>query len=378
MKVAIIHDWLTGMRGGERVLELLCRLFPDACLFTLFHHKGSVSQVIENHPIVTSRLQKIPFSRKHYRYLLPLFPSAVESFDLTGFDLIISTSHAVAKGAIPPRNAISVCYCHTPMRYVWDQYDVYFNACHTSSLVQTLMPLFRDYLQTWDVSTQSRVHYYIANSRFVAERIRRLYHRNSRVIPAPVDCSYYSPGTSDPEDFYLMVSALAPYKRVDLAVEAFNESGRKLIIIGDGTESQMLRKSARSNIEFLGRLDDEAVRSYYRRCRALVFPGIEDFGLVPLEAQACGRPVIAYAGGGALETVIEGISGHFFFSQTSGSLNHAVETFEAMEFSSEIIRKRAFEFDARVIETRLRDTITEIVQGRDQSVSTGCRENREC
>lgn len=366
------------MRGGERVLELLCRLFPQACIFTLFHHKGSVSRYIEEHPIVTSRLQKVPFSKKNYRYLLPLFPGAVESFDLTGFDVVISTSHAVAKGAIPPRDAVSICYCHTPMRYVWDQYDVYFNAQYTSPLIQSIMPLFRDYLQSWDVSTQNRVHYYIANSRFVADRIHRLYQRDSHVIPAPVDCSFYTPDDSEPEDFYLMVSALAPYKRVDLAIDAFNASGRKLVIIGDGTESKNLRRTAGSNIRFLGRLSDRDVRDYYRRCRALIFPGIEDFGLVPLEAQACGRPVIAFAGGGALETIVEGVGGHFFFSQTIQSLNYAVDTFEKMTFSSEIIRKRSFQFDAAVIENRLKQYLNSILKSRELPVFADTEESQEC
>ncbi|MCD4652722.1 glycosyltransferase [bacterium] len=360
MKVAIIHDWLTGMRGGERVLELFCKIFPDAHIFTLFYNKGSVSSTIEKHPIATSRLQSMPFSKKKYRYLLPLFPGAIESFDLSGFDLIISTSHAVAKGAIAPKGSLSICYCHTPMRYIWDQYDAYFNAHYTSKLVRAIMPFFKDYLRSWDTSTQHRVDYYIANSRFVTARIKKFYNRDSTVIPAPVNCDFYKPCDSDHENYYLMVSALAPYKRVDLAVNAFNINGRKLIIIGSGTESNALKQQANQNISFSGKLDDEEVRSHYQRCKAVIFPGVEDFGLVPLEAQACGRPVIAYAEGGALETIVEGLSGHFFYKQSPDSLNTAIEAFEAMTFSPAVIRQRAFEFDSMEIENRLRRYLNDI------------------
>lgn len=357
------------MRGGERVLEVFCRIFPDAPIFTLFHHPGSVSSEIEKHPIIQSRLHHIPLSRKQYRVLLPLFPSAIESFDLTGFDAVVSTSHAVAKGAIPGSNALSICYCHTPMRYIWDQYDTYFNSADTSRLVRTVMPFFRDYLRNWDVSTQDRVDHYIANSRFVARRIWDLYHRESTIIPAPVDCRFYTPGDSSPEDFYLIVNALAPYKRVDLAIEAFNRSGRRLLIIGGGTEMGRLKNMAGSSIDFLGRLSDEEVRDHYRRCRALVFPGIEDFGLVPVEVQACGRPVIAFARGGALETVVEGLSGHFFHEPSVDSLNEAIDAFETMTFSPSIIRQRSLEFDSLEIERRLRKYLFQVFAEHEQQLS---------
>ena len=360
MKVALVHDWLTGMRGGERVLEVFCKIFPDAPIFTLFYHPGSVSSLIESHPIIASRLQKLPIPKKRYRYLLPLFPAAIEGFDLSDFDVVLSTSHAVAKGAITAKNALSICYCHTPMRYIWDQYDSYFNAPTSSTLIRSVMPFFRDYLRYWDIKTQSRVDYYIANSRFVAQRIKSLYQRESVVISPPVDCNFYTPDHQDPDDFYLKVNALAPYKRVDLAIEAFNSNGLPLRIIGGGTESSSLKKIAASNITFLGRLSDEEVRAHYRRCRALIFPGIEDFGLVPLEVQACGRPVIAYGVGGALETVIEGVSGHFFHQQTSEALNKAIQEFDSFHFSSDLISLRCREFDVLEIEKRLRDYLNEI------------------
>ncbi|MGB3977248.1 MAG: glycosyltransferase [bacterium] len=360
MKVALVHDWLTGMRGGERVLEVFCRIFPDAPIFTLFYHPGSVSPLIESHPIIPSRLQKFPLSKKRYRLLLPLYPSAIESFDLRDFDIVLSTSHAVAKGAVARKNSLSICYCHTPMRYIWDQYNSYFNTPSSSVLLRSIMPFFRDYLRYWDIDTQSRVDYYIANSRFVAQRISRLYQRDCVVIPPPVDCSFYTPDHSNPGDFFLIVNALAPYKRVDLAIEAFNKNGLPLRIIGGGTESSSLRKMAGSNITFLGRVSDEDVRENYRRCRALIFPGVEDFGLVPLEAQACGRPVIAFGHGGVLETVIEGVSGHFFHQQTSEALDTAIQEFESLQFSPDLISRRCREFDILEIEKRLRDYLNEI------------------
>jgi glycosyltransferase involved in cell wall biosynthesis len=363
MKVALVHDWLTGMRGGERVFELFCRIFPEAPIFTLFHHPGTVSSIIEAHPIITSRLQKIPFSRKRYRFLLPFFPGAIESFDLRDFDVVVSTSHAVAKGAIAGKDCLSICYCHTPMRYIWDQYDTYFNTASTSVFLRSVMPIFRDYLRNWDIATQDRVDYYISNSRFVARRICSLYQRESRVIPPPVDCSFYTPDHCEPDDYFLIVNALAPYKRVDLAVEAFNQNGLPLRIIGGGTGWASLRHIAHSNISFLGRLSDEDVRDHYRRCRAVIFPGVEDFGLVPLEAQACGRPVIAYGDGGALETVIEGVSGHFFYQQTPDALNTAIREFEDMHFSSDLISRRSREFDTLEIEHRLRDYLNDLLSG---------------
>ncbi len=360
MKVALVHDWLTGMRGGERVLELFCSMFPQAPIFTLFHYPGTVSKIIESHQIVVSRLQKIPFSQTHYRMMLPFFPSAVESFDLQEFDCIISTSHAVAKGAIKGRNSLSICYSHTPMRYIWDQYDTYFKSPQTSCTVRFVMSFCKDYLQSWDFETRNRVDYYISNSRFVSQRIRTIYNRDSTVIPAPVDCRFYTPAGTDPDNFYLIVNAPAPYKRIDLAIEAFNQNGRRLIVIGGGKQYKALKKQAKQNIEFTGRISDEDVRDHYRRCKAIVFPGVEDFGLVPLEVQACGRPVIAFAKGGVLETVIEGVNGHFFHEQTSESLNQAIKTFEIMSFSPDIIRKRALEFDVLEIEKKLRHYLNSV------------------
>jgi glycosyltransferase involved in cell wall biosynthesis len=355
MNVAIVHDWLTGMRGGERVLEIFCRLFPRADIFTLFHFPGSVSSLIESFPITTSYLQHCPFIRKHYRKFLPLFPSAIESFSLEGYDLIISTSHAVAKGAIPSNRAVSICYCHTPMRYVWDLYDVYFGNGNEPVLTRFIMPWIRDYLRWWDKDSSRRVDHFIANSRFVAQRIQALYERQSIVINPPVDTQFFIPNYQPPDDFYLMVTALAPYKMIDLAIDAFARLDKRLVIIGWGPQQEALARNLSPNIEMLGHRPDEVVRDYYQRCRALIFPGVEDFGITPLEAQACGRPVIAFAKGGVLESVIEGVSGHFFHAQTPEDLMSAILEFETMDFNPEILRQRALEHDYEIMVRQLRN-----------------------
>ncbi len=367
MKIALVHDWLTGMRGGERVLEIFCRLFPSASIFTLFHFPGTVSDLIQRHPIITSRLQRLPW-KSRYRMYLPLFPSAVESFDLSSFDLIVSTSHAVAKGAVPGDGSLSVCYCHTPMRYIWDMYDTYFNSVETHRIVRWTAPIFRDYLCCWDRSTVDRVDQFIANSRFVADRISTIYQRSSSVIYPPIDIDAFPICTDPPEDFYLIVSAYAPYKRLDIAIEAFNRMQKRLVIIGPGTTNKLLQKNAKDNIEFKGFLPDGEVQEYYRRCRALIFPGIEDFGLTPLEAQASGRPVIAYAMGGVMESVIEGITGHFFHAQTPEALMQSVMEFESMTFNPETLRSHAMQYDSKVMFHHLKRYFEQLFATRRWSV----------
>jgi len=347
-KIALIHDWLTGMRGGEKVLEVLCELFPKADLYTLVHVPGQVSSIIESHRIFTSPLQAVPQIGRTYRYLLPLMPWAIEHFDFSSYDLLISTSHCVAKAAKPGKDARHVCYCHTPMRYIWDQYDSYFAPGRASFPVRMLMNMLRAPLQRWDVSTTSRVHHFIANSENVRARIRRLYQREADVIYPPVDVDFYSAGLTPrrpaQEAFYLIVSALAPYKRVDIAIEAFRRLGKKLVVVGEGQNSKSLRDSAGPQVQFLGWLSNQELRSYYQRCQALVFPGEEDFGIVPLEAMSAGCPVIAFRKGGALETVLENQTGLFFSAQTPESLMDAVQRFENTSFNSLTISKHAERF----------------------------------
>ncbi|MBM3777040.1 MAG: glycosyltransferase family 4 protein [Acidimicrobiia bacterium] len=310
MNVALVHDWLTGMRGGEKVLEVLCELFPAADLFTLVHERGSVSATIEDRRIVTSSLQRLPPLRRRYRHCLPLFPALIEQFDLDRYDLVISSSHAVAKAVVAPGRAVHVCYCHSPMRYAWDQFEVYFGAARVGARRSRWLyrPVLRR-LARWDAATASRVGRFLANSAHVAGRIRRYYNRQATIVYPPVDTAFYRPDGTIPGDHVLIVSALVPYKRIDLAIDAAHRAGVRLRIAGDGPERRALERRANGTVEFLGRLSDEAIRDEYRRAAAVVQTAEEDFGIVPLEAQACGRPVVALGAGGALETVVDGETG---------------------------------------------------------------------
>jgi glycosyltransferase involved in cell wall biosynthesis len=348
-RIALIHDWLTGMRGGEKVLEVLCEIFPGADLYTLIHTPGQVSPLIERRKIYTSFLQKIPGIGRSYRYFLPLMPQAIERFDFGDYDLMISTSHCVAKGAIPGPRTQHWSYCHTPMRYIWDQFDDYFGPGRAGFAVRGSMRLMRRYLQKWDVKTVGRVHRYFANSQNVQQRIERIYHREAEVIYPPVDVDFFSqqPNLEDVEatpPFYLIVSALAPYKRVDLAVSAFNRLEKQLLIIGDGPDYKRLRAQAGPNINFTGWVGPEQLRWHYARCQALLFPGEEDFGIVPLEAMAAGRPVLAYRKGGALETVLEGKTGVFFDRQIPEDLLSALQKLESQRFNPDEIQQHTRRF----------------------------------
>jgi len=350
IKTALVHDWLTGMRGGEKVLEALCGLFPGAAIHTLIYRKNSLSAIIEDMPIKTSFLNKLPGAERNYRYYLPVMPLAISCFDTSEYELIISVSHCVAKGIKKKRKEqIHICYCNTPMRYIWDSFSDYFSP-RRNLAVWSAMLLLRPYLQYWDKKTsgEKNVDFFIANSKNVAARIKKFWGRDSEVIYPPVDTDFYTmteDKTSVPEDFYLVVSALVPYKRIDLAIKVFNKlNNKKLKIIGTGPEENYLRKLAKKNTEFLGWQDASSIREHYRRCKALIFPGEEDFGIVPVEVQSSGRPVIAYGRGGALETVIEGKTGIFFRQQTEKLLLEAVEVFEKMNFDPKVISSNAAKF----------------------------------
>lgn len=367
-KIALVHDWLTGMRGGEKVLEALCELFPKADLFTLIHNPGSVSPLIENRRIFTAFTDRLPFKARRYRYYLPLFPTAIELFDFKGYDLILSTSHCAAKGVRTPPDALHISYLHTPMRYVWDMYEEYFGADKIGAVQRAIIPLFANYLRMWDVASANRVDYFIANSRHVANRIGKYYRREAAVIHPPVDIASPRPGEAT-GDYYLIVSALVPYKRVELAVEVFNRLGKPLRIIGSGPEERRLKKMAGKTVHFLDWQPAEKLAGHYAGCRALIFPGEEDFGIVPVEAQACGKPVIAFAKGGALETVIgydgsnEGAcTGVFFREQGEVALAEAVAVVESLRWDAAFIRSHAQKFGKDRFTRQIKDFIEAKVQ----------------
>jgi glycosyltransferase involved in cell wall biosynthesis len=354
MRIAIVHDWLTGMRGGEKVLLELVRLFPSADVYTLLWNPGSVDREIEARVKGVSFLQRLPYAARAYRNYLPLFPAAVRSLDLRAYDLVLSSSHAVAKGAAVPPGALHVCYMHTPMRYLWDIGPDYFRFGAGRWWKRPALSVAAPYLRRFDLRTARRVDFFIANSQNVRDRIRRIYHSDARVIPPPVDTDFFTPAGSEPaEDYYLVVSPLEPYKRIDLAVDAFAGGGRKLLIAGSGTLERELRARARPPVEFLGHVPDLELRELYRHCRALISPGCEDFGIVPVEAQACGRPVVSFGAGGALETVEDGVTGVHFRPQTTRALIEAVERLETIRWDNALIRRRSLAFSQQKFRDRL-------------------------
>lgn len=365
MRVALVHDWLTGLRGGERVLQGLLTLFPDAEIFTLVHVPGSVPGEIEARPIHTSFVNRFPGVARWYRYCLPCFPAAVERLDLTGFDLVISSSHCVAKGARPPPGVPHLCYCHTPMRYAWDGYHDYFGPGRAPWWLRLAAPPVARRLRRWDRATATRVDRFVANSHHVRKRIRRCYGRAATVVHPPVATERFRPRTPR-DDFYLIVSALVPYKRVDLAVAAFQLLDRPLLVVGSGPEARRLRRAAGPHVTFTGRLSDEEVAELMGRCRAFVMPQEEDFGITAVEAQAAGAPVIAYGRGGALETVAAGAEapcGVFFDSQTPEALAGAVRRFETLSFDVERLRTNARRFGEEAFQSGMRRQVDLLLSG---------------
>jgi glycosyltransferase involved in cell wall biosynthesis len=361
MRVALVHDWLTGLRGGERVLEQLCLLYPDADVFTLVYVRGSCGPIIERHKITTSFLQRLPRSSTRYRHYLPLFPLAIEALDLRGYDLVISTSHAVAKGCRAAPGARHVSYVHTPMRYVWDQFDAYFGPGRAGLVTRAAAHLAAPYLRWWDVASARRPDALIANSQFVADRCKRLWGRTASVVYPPVDVERFLPveRREDVEDYALVVSALVPYKFVDVAIRAFRRSRRRLIIAGDGPELPRLRAIAGDGIELLGPVSDAALQRLYQRASFFILAGEEDFGIAPVESQSAGRPVVALARGGALETVVDGQTGCFFEEPTEDALLAALPTIDriAREQDPRTIRQNALRFAAARFGPELRAAI---------------------
>ncbi len=359
MKVAVIHDWLNGYRGGEIVLDSILKLYPNADLFTLFYKKGSLNANIENRKIYTAFTDKLPFPSK-YRLYLPLFPTAIETFDLREYDLVISSSHCVAKGAITSPDSVHISYIHSPMRYVWDLYYDYFP--NNSGLKFFITQLISNYLRNWDVSSAARVDMFTCNSEFISRRIQKFYRRESEVIYPPCLPENYKVETETKDDYYLIVSAFAPYKRIDLAIEAFSENKKKLLIIGGGQDEAKLKKTIPKNIEFLGKLNREETVKYYKKAKAFVFPGLEDFGIAPVESQAYGTPVIAFGKGGALETVVKNQTGIFFKEQTTNSLNQAILDFERLEFKKNDFQKNINRFTEEKFIQKLKKQVDKLVK----------------
>jgi glycosyltransferase involved in cell wall biosynthesis len=332
------------MRGGERALEVLCERFPSAELFTLVHVPGSVSPTIERLPIHTSFVQHLPLVSRFYRQYLPLFPLAVERWNLEGFDFVLSVSHCCAKSVIRPPAAQHVCYCLTPMRYAWDQFDAYFGPDRIGSLPSRLMRPAMGRLAQWDRETSTRADRYVAISHYVAGRIRRYYNREATVVYPPVDTAFYHPDSVAPERFALIVSALVPYKRIELGMDACAAAGIPLRIVGTGPERAALERRSTPNTRFLGRLNDDEVRDLYRRAVVVILPGEEDFGIVPLEAQACGRPVVAFGHGGARETVVDGETGFLVDEPSAAAFAEAISRASSYRFDRVAIRHHAERF----------------------------------
>lgn len=351
MKVALVHEWLEEPGGAEEVLSHFLTFFPNALVYVLFYHPWRWERLLEGHRVHPSFLQNIPGIHRYYRNLLPLFPLAVESLRIEDVDLVITGNHCVAKGVLPPARSFHICYCYTPMRYIWDQRDVYLSSL--SVWKRPLAASFFPSLRQWDVVASHRVDEFVAISQFVAKRIERYYRRPAEVIYPPVDVEFFaSAGCLPREDYFLLVSRLVPYKGIEVAIEAFHSLGLPLKIVGQGPLGSTLRQKAGKNIEFLGWVERDILRGLYARAQALIFPGVEDFGLCAVEAMATGTPVIALSDGAALETVIPGQTGVLFPAPTPQSLESAIRSFSSSSYSREVLQNYARKFSPQVFRER--------------------------
>ena len=355
-RVALVHDWLTGMRGGERVLEEFCRLFPKAHLHTLIYEPHAVSSTIRSMRVVESPFGRLPGIARAYRSLLPVMPHFAERLPTREYDLVISLSHCVAKGTPRPRRGLHLSYVFSPMRYVWDHFEDYLSA---NPLKNAAMRLFRARLQRWDRESSQRVDSFAADSAHVAGKLKSFWGREARTIHPPVDLQRFTPGDDPPEDFFLVVAALVPYKKVDRAIRAANHTGQRLVVAGTGPEEVRLRRLAGNTVQFTGAVTDQELCSLYRRAKALIYPGVEDFGITALESQACGRPVLALAKGGALETVVEGVTGRFFHRPTAKSLARLMDGHQDSAYDPGVIRRHAETFSPHAFRTATLDWIRE-------------------
>lgn len=352
-RIAIVHDWVTSFGGAERCLIQLHKLFPTAPVFTLVHDSKNTPDDLASAHIIPSVLQSIPGAVRDYQRLLPLMPFAIEQHDLRGFDLVVSSSHAVAKGVLTSAGQQHLSYCYTPMRYVWDLYQTYLEHTRLSPWQARVFRWSAHYLRQWDYSSAQRVDKFLAISETVRRRIKRCYGREAPVVFPPVDTAFFTPDPAGLSDYYLAVARAVPYKRLDLAVEVFNHRSERLFIVGEGPLLPRLKRSARQNIEFIGSVTDSELRTLYQNCKALVFPAEEDFGLVPVEAMACGRPVVAYGIGGAAETVVDGVTGVLFPEQTHQWLDAALDRAGGLSLDPQACRSRALLFDQSVFRAKI-------------------------
>lgn len=358
MKIALVHDYLVQHGGAEKVLECFCELFPTAPVFTLIYDRDAMGKTFADRTIYTSRLQKVPFAQKRHRIFPLLMPMAIEEFDLSQYDIVLSDSSSFAKGIITRPETLHVSYVHTPMRYAWDDCQKYTTDFGFPKIVERIVPFMMNVVRVWDRVSSDRVDQYIANSKFVSRRIKKYYNKDAVVINPPVDTkNFYVDHATDQEEYYLMVGRLIAYKRHDIAIEAFNRSGLPLKIIGRGPELAALKRIAKPNIEFLERVDDKALARYYAQAKAFIFPQEEDFGIVAIEAMASGRPIIAYHGGDIVENLKEGKTGVFFHEQTPEALIAAVKKAETYTFDREYIRKHALQFDREIFKRTMKDYI---------------------
>jgi len=356
MKIALVHDYLVQYGGAERVLECFTEIWPYAPIYTLIYDEQKTHGIFKNKRIYTSFLQNFPYSRKNHRIFPPLMPPAIEQFDFSKYDLVLSDSSSYAKGVITPPETLHICYCHTPMRYAWDDCQKYIEEFGFPSIVKKFIPFLMNYIRVWDRVSADRVDEYIANSRFVAGRIKKYYKRDSIVINPPVDIKKFQ-ASENSEKFFLMVGRLMTYKRFDIVIEAFNQLGWPLKIIGRGPDEKRLKKMAKSNICFTGRLSDEELSQTYARAKAFIFPQEEDFGIVAVEAMASGKPIIAFRGGDIVEHISEGKEGLFFEKQTPEHLVEVLKKFDSNRFDAHSIREKVLPFDREIFKSRIKDHI---------------------
>lgn len=358
MKVALAHDWLTNMGGAEKVVINFKQIYESSPIYTVSYNEQNLDEELRNIDVRTTFINDLPKGKTNHQMFLPLMPVAWEELDFTDYDVVLSSSSSCAKGIITSPDTAHICYCHSPMRYAWEFYYEYMEREKVGKIKKRMIRYIMNYIRMWDRVSADRVNYFVANSKNVAKRIYKHYGKESDVIHPPVKGSYFNISKED-EGYFLIVSRLVPYKRIDLAVEAFNELGLPLVVIGGGSQLEYLRSIAKDNVKILGRQPDEVIKEHYAKCRAFIFPGEEDFGITPLEAQASGRPVIAFGKGGALETVVPDRTGLFFEEQKTVDLIKTVKQFENMNWDKEDIRKHALTFDEEIFKTKIKNYVDE-------------------